>query len=182
MDSKEVFKDKIVGQLARWKTTMEGLKSNIEQAEVDARAKLLDQLELLHDKRVKAEKILEDISATSQDAWEQVKSGVEQGWTELTRTAKKPWRECAKRSPSQSPTKKFARSRINSGKRKAAPTGAIWIIGSAPRLFGARAKKQRNRINSRDPKPNGRVRKPQLRRKPNPSAAEGIAREGGKEP
>jgi hypothetical protein len=89
MDSKEVFKAKIVNQLSKWKTTIDGLKTHIEQAEVDAKVKLHDQLEILHDKRVKAEKILEDISATSQDAWGQVKSGVEQGWTELTRTAKK---------------------------------------------------------------------------------------------
>jgi hypothetical protein len=88
MDSKEVFKAKIMNQLSKWKTTIDGLKTHIEQAEVDAKAKLHDQIELLHDKRVKAENILEDISATSQDAWEQVKSGVEQGWTELTRTAK----------------------------------------------------------------------------------------------
>jgi len=83
MDTKEVFKEKIEKQLSNWKTTIDGLKVKIDRAEVDAKAKLHDQLELLHDKRVKAESILEDISATSQDAWEQVKSGVEQGWTEL---------------------------------------------------------------------------------------------------
>ena len=89
MDSKEDFKAKIVDQLSKWKANIDGLKTRIEQAEVDAKAKLHDQLEMLHDKRVKAETILEDISATSQDAWEQVKSGVDQGWGELTRTAKK---------------------------------------------------------------------------------------------
>lgn len=89
MDTKEVFKEKIEKQLSNWKTTIDGLKVKIDQAEVDAKAKLHDQLEALHDKRVKAEKILEDISATGQDAWEQVKSGVEQGWTELARTAKR---------------------------------------------------------------------------------------------
>lgn len=88
MDTKEVFKEKIEQQLSKWKPTIDGLKEKVEQAEVDAKEKLHDQLELLHDKRIKAEKILEDISATSQDAWEQVKSGVEQGWTELSRTAK----------------------------------------------------------------------------------------------
>lgn len=88
MESKEVYKSKIENQLAKWKYMIDGLKTKIEQAEVDARATLHDQLESLHDKRVKAEKILEDISATSQDACEQIKSGVEQGWSDLTRTAK----------------------------------------------------------------------------------------------
>jgi len=88
MDSKEVLKEKIANHLANWKMSIDELKRKIEQAEVGAKAKLRDQMESLHDKRAKAEKILEDISATSQDAWEQVKSGVEQGWNELTRTAK----------------------------------------------------------------------------------------------
>lgn len=88
MESKEVYKSKIENQLANWKSMIDGLKSKIEQAEVDAKATLHDQLESLRDKRVKAEKILEEISATSQDAWEQIKSGVEQGWSDLTRTAK----------------------------------------------------------------------------------------------
>jgi hypothetical protein len=88
MESKEVYKSKIENQVAKWKSMIDGLKVTIEQAEVDAKAKLHDQLESLHDKRVKAEKLLEDVSTTSQDAWEQIKSGVEQGWTELARTAK----------------------------------------------------------------------------------------------
>jgi len=88
MDTKEGFKEQIKEQLAKWKTTIDGLKVKFERAEADARATLHDQLESLHDKRVKAEKILEDISAPSQDAWEQIKSGVEQGWTDLARTAK----------------------------------------------------------------------------------------------
>jgi len=88
MDTKEIFKEKIEAQLSKWKTTIDGLKTTIGQAEVDAKAKLHDQLELLHDKRVKAEKILEVISATSHDAWDQVKLGAEQGWTEVSRTAR----------------------------------------------------------------------------------------------
>ena len=88
MDTKDVFKQKIEAQLTKWKTTMDSLKATLARAEVDAKAKLHDQLELLHDKRVKAEKLLEDISATSHDAWDQVKAGAEQGWNELSRTAK----------------------------------------------------------------------------------------------
>lgn len=88
MGTKEVFKEKIEEQLSKWKPTIDGLKVKVEQAEVDVKEKLHDQLESLHDKRVKAGKVLEDISATSRDTWEQVKSGVEQGWTDLSRTAK----------------------------------------------------------------------------------------------
>lgn len=88
MVSKEVLKEKIEEQLSKWKPTFDELKEKVEQAEVDAKEKLREQLEMLHDKRIKAEKLLEEISTTGQDAWEQVKSGVEQGWTDLTRTAK----------------------------------------------------------------------------------------------
>jgi hypothetical protein len=88
MVTKEFLKEKIEEHLPKWKTTIDGLKVKFEQAEADSKAKLHDQIELLHDNCVKAEKLLENISATSQDAWEQVKSGIEQGWTELSRTAK----------------------------------------------------------------------------------------------
>ncbi len=88
MESKEVYKAKIENQLAKWKKTIDGLKIKLDQAEVDAKAKFYEQLEGLHDKRARAEKLLEELSSTSLDAWEQVKSSVDQGWTDLTRTAK----------------------------------------------------------------------------------------------
>jgi hypothetical protein len=88
MVTREELKEKIEEQLAKWKPAIDGLKTKIEHAEVDARAKLHEQLESLHDKRVKAEKILQDVTTASQDVWEQVKAGAEQGWTDLTRTAK----------------------------------------------------------------------------------------------
>jgi len=56
---------------------------------VDVKAKLHDQLESLHNQRGKAEKLFEDVSATSQDVWEQIKSGADPGWSDLTRAAKK---------------------------------------------------------------------------------------------
>ncbi len=88
MVTREDLKEKIEEQLAKWKSTIDGLKVSFEHAEVDVKAKLHDQLESLHDKRVKAEKLLEDVSATSQDAWEQIKSGADHGWSDLTRAAK----------------------------------------------------------------------------------------------
>jgi hypothetical protein len=88
MVTKEDFKEKIEEQLAKWNNTIDGLKVKFADAEVDAKAKLQDQLKSLHDKRVKAEKILEEISVTSQEVWEQVRSGAEQSWSDLTRTTK----------------------------------------------------------------------------------------------
>jgi hypothetical protein len=88
MESKATYQKRIESQLARWKTAIDGLKTKVEQAEMDTKAKLSDQLERLYDQRARAENLLKEISATSQDAWEQIKSGVEQGWNEITRTAK----------------------------------------------------------------------------------------------
>ncbi|MBI4525394.1 MAG: DUF2934 domain-containing protein [Deltaproteobacteria bacterium] len=89
MKSKATYQKRIEAQLAKWKTAIDGLKTKLEQAEMDSEAKLNDQLERLHDKRARAEKLLKELSATSQDAWEQIKSAVEQGWNEIARTAKK---------------------------------------------------------------------------------------------
>jgi len=88
MENKEVYKTKIENQLAKWKSTIEGLKIKIEQAEVNARAKLHERLDGLHDKRARAEKLLEELSATSQEAWKEIRAGVEQGWRDISRTAK----------------------------------------------------------------------------------------------
>jgi hypothetical protein len=45
MDGREIYKEKIEKQLSKWKTTIEGLKTKVEQAEVNAKAKLHKQLE-----------------------------------------------------------------------------------------------------------------------------------------
>lgn len=88
MDSKEALKGKITMQLAKWKTSIDNLKPKIEAAEAAAKTKLDAELETLHDKRVLAEKLLEDISTVSHERWEQVKAGVDEGWRELTQATK----------------------------------------------------------------------------------------------
>ncbi|HEX9787648.1 MAG TPA: DUF2934 domain-containing protein [Candidatus Binatia bacterium] len=88
MESKTTYQKRIESQLAKWETTIDGLKTKVEQVEVDAKAKLHGQLDRLHDKRARAEKLLEELTATSQDAWEEIKSDIEKGWNEITRTAK----------------------------------------------------------------------------------------------
>ncbi|MGE5216014.1 MAG: DUF2934 domain-containing protein [Chloroflexota bacterium] len=87
-ENKDVIRDRIAKQLSKWKTAAEGLMTKIERAEETARVKLREQLDGLQDKRVKAEKMLDELSATSQEAWGSVRAGIEQGWADLSRTAK----------------------------------------------------------------------------------------------
>jgi hypothetical protein len=89
MDTREIYKEKIEKQLSKWKTRIDELKARLERAEESAKGKLAEQLEGLHDKRARAEKLLKEISTTSQDIWEQIKSGVDEGWNDITRTAKR---------------------------------------------------------------------------------------------
>jgi hypothetical protein len=88
MDNKDILKGRITRQLAKWKNAISDLTAKIEVAEETAKTKLRRQLDNLHDKRVQAEKKLEEISTTSQEAWDSVKAGFEQEWADLTRTAK----------------------------------------------------------------------------------------------
>jgi hypothetical protein len=88
MENKDILKDKITRQLGKWKNAIADLTAKIEVAEESAKTKLREQLDGLHDKRVQAEKKLEEISTTSQETWDTVKAGIEQGWADLTRTAK----------------------------------------------------------------------------------------------
>jgi hypothetical protein len=89
MDVREIYKDKIEKQLSKWKTTIDELKTRIERTEENTKGKLSEQLEGLHEKRARAEKILGEITTASHEAWEGVKNGIEQGWKDLSRTAKK---------------------------------------------------------------------------------------------
>lgn len=89
MDAREIYKKRIEKQLSQWKTTIDDLKAKLERAEESAKGKLAERLEGLHEKRARADKLLKEISATSQDIWEQIKSGVEEGWNDITRTAKR---------------------------------------------------------------------------------------------
>jgi hypothetical protein len=88
MDNKDDFKAKIVSQLSKWRIAAQGLMSKIETAEETAKAKLREQLDGLQDKRIKAERMLEELSTTSQEAWGSVRAGIEQGWSDLSRTTK----------------------------------------------------------------------------------------------
>ena len=87
MESKEVYKERIEAQLAKWKSAIDGLKIKLEEAEAGAKSTLHDQLEGLQGKRAQAEKMLVELSATSQETWDHVKAGVEETWHRLTRTA-----------------------------------------------------------------------------------------------
>jgi hypothetical protein len=89
MDTREIYKEKIEKQLSKWKNTIDELKTKLERAEETAKGKLTEQLEGLHEKRAKAEKILGEITSAGHEAWEGVKSGIEQGWRDLSRTAKR---------------------------------------------------------------------------------------------
>ncbi len=89
MESKEVYQKKIETQLKKWKSRIDGLKTKVESAETGAKAKLHQQLEGLHDKRVKAEKLLEEVKSSGQEKWENVRVGIEDAWTMLSRTTKK---------------------------------------------------------------------------------------------
>jgi chromosome segregation ATPase len=89
MGAKDTFQKKIETQLTKWKTKIDELRTKVDQTEASAKVKFAQQLESLHDRREKAEKLLEQLKSASEDAWDNIKSGAEHGWSELSRTAKR---------------------------------------------------------------------------------------------
>ncbi len=89
MVRKKSFQKKVETQLKKWKSSIDELKSRVDQAEASAKIALRDQMDSLHERREKAEKLLEDLKAVSEEAWENVKTGADHAWGELSRTAKK---------------------------------------------------------------------------------------------
>ena len=87
------------------------------------------QLASLHDKRVKAEKLLEEVSATSQDVWELIKSRVEKGGADLTRAATATMK-VGKVMAEPKGDDQIRQIALNSGKIKVAPSDGTRNAGT----------------------------------------------------
>jgi hypothetical protein len=187
MENKDILKARITSQLAKWKNAIANLTAKLEVAEEKAKIKLREQLDGLHDKRVQAEKKLEEISTTSQDAWESAKAGFEQGWAELTRTAKTAARKVRETFAHPDRDEEIRQIAYKLWQEEGCPDGrhldhwfsaeAIWRVRpeAAQSDQQPRPKAKRTRKKTAPP-----AKTTSRATKPNPSPAEGIAREGPK--
>jgi hypothetical protein len=86
MSSKEAYQRKIKAQLGRWKTTFNGLLTQVEKAGSDAKLKYEGYAPTLRAKRAEMERKLEELKAAGGETWESARAAVEYAWEELRRT------------------------------------------------------------------------------------------------
>ncbi|RCJ42770.1 hypothetical protein A6770_07035 [Nostoc minutum NIES-26] len=70
-------------QIAKLQTKIDELKVQAYLAKADAKDKYHEQIEVLNDKSEVARIKLQELKASSGNAWEDIKAGLESAWDEL---------------------------------------------------------------------------------------------------
>lgn len=83
MENREEYQGKIEAQLAEWGAEIDKLKVRADKAAADAKQGYYDQIEALRAKQVLIQAKLQELKASSDDAWGDLKQGLEHSWNEL---------------------------------------------------------------------------------------------------
>jgi predicted nuclease with TOPRIM domain len=83
MGMKEAYHDKMKARYKEWQAKIDLLKARAEQAEAEQKIKYYEQIESLRTKQQHLHEKLEELGASSEDAWEELKAGVELAWEDL---------------------------------------------------------------------------------------------------
>ncbi len=89
MATKEEFRKKLEAHLKQWDVELEQLKTKARLASENARVIFDNELEDLKLQRAKAQQMLTQLSARSENAWGDLKEGMEKTWSEMKRTLEK---------------------------------------------------------------------------------------------
>ena len=80
MSKRDKFIARMKSQLDEGKAELHELEAKARNAQADVRDKYQHTIEELHEKRVAAEKKLEEIGRAGEDAWEDLKDEAERTW------------------------------------------------------------------------------------------------------
>jgi uncharacterized protein YhaN len=83
MSMKESYQQKLQAQLDEWGAEIDKLKAKADKAEADAKLEYYEQIEDMRVKQETAKDKLAELTAASDDAWEDLKAGVEGAWLAL---------------------------------------------------------------------------------------------------
>jgi hypothetical protein len=83
MKTKEEYQVEMEAQIAKLQTKIDELKVQAALAKADAKDKYHEQIEVLNDKYEFARVKLQELKASSGNAWEDIKAGLENAWNEL---------------------------------------------------------------------------------------------------
>ena len=84
MDKRTEYAEKLSAQMVEWDAQIDQLKIKATSATPEARLEYSNAIAALQLKRDEAALKLQNISAASDDEWEDLKTGMEQIWSDLT--------------------------------------------------------------------------------------------------
>ena len=88
MSMKEAYEKKLQAHLDEWSAEINKLKAKADAAEADAQLEYYKEIEALEAKQKEANKKLDELKKSGDDAWEDLKAGMDNAWDSLSRSVK----------------------------------------------------------------------------------------------
>jgi len=82
-DKRKAYEEKLDTQLKEWNAQITLLKAKAENAKADAKIDYYKTIDALEHKQNEARMKLQELKASSDEAWEAVKAGAEKAWAEV---------------------------------------------------------------------------------------------------
>ena len=83
MESREEYQGKMEAQLGEWGKELDKLKARADKVAADTRQGYYDEIEALRAKQASLQAKLQDLKASSDDAWGDLKKGLDHSWNEI---------------------------------------------------------------------------------------------------
>ena len=82
-DKRKEYEKKLDAQLKEWNTQITLLKGKADTLKAEAKVEYHATIETVQHKRDEAKTKLRDLTASSDEAWEDLKQGAERAWSEV---------------------------------------------------------------------------------------------------
>ncbi|MEM7553081.1 MAG: coiled coil domain-containing protein [Cyanobacteria bacterium P01_A01_bin.84] len=83
MEDKQDYQQKMQGQLENIQTKIDELKVKASLAKADAKDAYEEQINILGIKQQEAQMKLQELTSSSESAWQDIKDGMESAWNDL---------------------------------------------------------------------------------------------------
>jgi uncharacterized coiled-coil DUF342 family protein len=83
MENRKEYQGKMEAQLSEWGAEIDKLKARADKATADTRQGYYDEIETLRAKRASMQAKLQELKASSDDAWGDLKEGLDRSWNQV---------------------------------------------------------------------------------------------------
>jgi len=83
MEKRDLYLEKISGQIEQYNAKIAGIRGRATEVRADVKLEYLNQVEKLEGKRDDLKEKYEQLRKASENSWEDIKEGTENAWNEL---------------------------------------------------------------------------------------------------